>query len=74
MTAYVALLRGILESQGCEEVKTHIQSGNVVFHAPDGIARSKLVEKVDRCLGVQTTSRNWRTVSKIAELAEATIS
>jgi uncharacterized protein (DUF1697 family) len=44
------------------------------LHAPDGIARSKLVEKVDKCLGVQTTSRNWRTVSKIAELAEAIIS
>lgn len=39
------------------------------LHAPDGIARSKLAAKADKCLGVQTTSRNWRTVSKIAELA-----
>lgn len=38
------------------------------LHAPDGIARSKLAGKVDRCLGVQSTSRNWRTVSKISEL------
>ncbi|MGI9273051.1 MAG: DUF1697 domain-containing protein [Woeseiaceae bacterium] len=38
------------------------------LHAPDGIARSKLAAKVDRCLGVQSTSRNWRTVTKISEL------
>ena len=39
------------------------------LHAPDGIGRSKLVAKVDRHLGVATTARNWRTVSKIIELA-----
>ena len=43
--------------------------GNAFYlHAPDGIARSKLAAKVDKCLGVQTTSRNWRTVSKTAAL------
>jgi len=38
-------------------------------HAPDGIGRSKLVEKVEKCLGVEATARNWRTVSKLHELA-----
>jgi uncharacterized protein (DUF1697 family) len=38
------------------------------LHAPDGIGRSKLAEKVDRFLGVSTTARNWRTVSKIMEM------
>lgn len=50
MEPYIALFRGInvggrnilpmndlkalLESMGCQQVKTYIQSGNVVFHAP----------------------------------------
>lgn len=39
------------------------------LYAPDGIGRSKLAAKVEKHLGVATTSRNWRTVSKIIELA-----
>ena len=38
--------------------------------APDGIGRSKLAAKVDRYLGVQTTARNWRTVSKLREMID----
>lgn len=38
------------------------------LHAPSGIGRSKLVAAVDRHLGVATTARNWRTVSKMLEL------
>lgn len=40
------------------------------LHAPDGIGRSKLAAKVEQLLGVEATSRNWRTVSKLAELAK----
>ena len=36
--------------------------------APDGIARSKLAAGVDRCVGVEMTSRNWRSVSKLLEM------
>ena len=44
--------------------------GPVLYlHAPDGVGRSKLAAKIERLLGVPTTARNWRTVSKIAELA-----
>jgi uncharacterized protein (DUF1697 family) len=39
------------------------------LHAPDGIGRSKLAARVEKCLGVQATGRNWRTASKLAELA-----
>lgn len=35
------------------------------LHAPDGIGRSKLAERVEKTLGVAATARNWRTVSKI---------
>lgn len=39
------------------------------LHAPDGIGRFKLAEKVERLLGVQATARNWRTVNKVLEMA-----
>lgn len=43
---------------------------NVFYlHAPDGIGRSKLAARVERLLGVGATARNWRTVSKIGEMA-----
>jgi len=46
--------------------------GKVFYlHAPDGIGRSKLAERVERMLGVAITARNWRSVGKILELAKA---
>jgi uncharacterized protein (DUF1697 family) len=46
--------------------------GDQVFylHAPDGIGKSKVAEKVEKLLGVPATARNWRTVSKIAEIVK----
>ena len=44
------------------------------LHAPDGIGRSRLAARIDRCLGVATTGRNWRSAQAIAELAESIIS
>jgi len=38
------------------------------LHAPDGVARSKFAQGVDRALHMSTTARNWRTVTKLAEL------
>ena len=45
---------------------------NKVFylHAPDGVGRSKLAANSERLLGVSVTDRNWRTVSKIRDMAE----
>jgi uncharacterized protein (DUF1697 family) len=40
------------------------------LHAPDGIGRSKLAEKVEKLLAVPTTARNWNTVSKLLALAK----
>lgn len=42
------------------------------LHAPDGIARSKLAAKAEKILGVPMTARNFRTVSKVADLIELT--
>ena len=44
---------------------------NVFYlHAPDGIGRSKVAERVEKALGVVTTARNWRTVGKIMAMAK----
>ena len=40
------------------------------LHAPDGIGRLKLLASVEKLLGVATTGRNWRTVSKILEMTQ----
>lgn len=44
---------------------------NVFYlHAPEGIARSKLVVNIESCLGVSATGRNLNTVNKILALAK----
>ncbi|MEQ8557323.1 MAG: DUF1697 domain-containing protein [Henriciella sp.] len=57
-----------------EELKAHNEAFELTDEAfyllaPDGIGRSKLVEKLDRTLGVPMTGRNMRTVYKVAALA-----
>lgn len=43
------------------------------LYAPSGIGRSKLAAQVEKALAVPCTARNWRTVSKLAEMvAEST--
>lgn len=64
--------------------KTHISDANellsesesftvigscLYFHAPDGIARSKFANGIDKAFGMSSTGRNWRTTTKLAELA-----
>jgi len=42
---------------------------NVFYiHAPDGIARSKLIVNIEKCLGVTATGRNLNTVNKLTEM------
>ena len=47
----------------------HLINSAFYLHAPDGIGRSKLAANTERLLGVSMTDRNWRTVSKILEMA-----
>jgi uncharacterized protein (DUF1697 family) len=43
----------------------------IYLHAPDGVGRSKLAEKITRApLGVTMTARNWNTVTKLLALAD----
>jgi uncharacterized protein (DUF1697 family) len=44
----------------------------VYLHTPNGYGRSKLSNAFfERRLGTRATTRNWKTVSKLAELASA---
>lgn len=40
------------------------------LHAPNGVGRSKLAAQAERALGVSVTARNWRTISKIMDMAK----
>ncbi len=54
------------------ETENHTLIGNVFYiHAPEGVARSKLVANIESCLGVSATGRNLNTVSKLAEMIKA---
>lgn len=39
------------------------------FYAPESFGNSKLGGRIERLLGVDATARNWRTVTKVLELA-----
>lgn len=43
------------------------------LHTPNGFGTSKLAERFDKSIGVPNTARNWNTVLKLAELAEANL-
>ncbi len=47
-----------------------LDGGVFYLHTPDGLGRSKLASNAERLLGVSATARNWRTVVKLADLAE----
>jgi uncharacterized protein (DUF1697 family) len=43
--------------------------GKVFYlHTPDGTGNSKLAAKVERALGVDTTCRNWRTLTQLLDM------
>ena len=54
-----------------EEFK--VVGSDVLLHYPNGLGRAKLSGALlERRLGVSATIRNWRTVTKLAELSSAT--
>jgi len=40
----------------------------IYLHAPDGIGRSKLAEKIEKLAGVDCTARNLNTVNKLLDM------
>jgi uncharacterized protein (DUF1697 family) len=47
----------------------HLTDRVFYLYAPYGIGRSRLAAQAEPALGVDTTGRNWRSVSKILDLA-----
>lgn len=53
------------------ETENYKLIGNVLYiHAPDGIARSKLIVNIEKCLGVAATGRNLNTVNRLSEMLQ----
>lgn len=40
------------------------------LHAPDGVGRSKLAQRAEKCLGVAATARNGKTVLKLLDMLD----
>jgi uncharacterized protein (DUF1697 family) len=58
-----------LEAVKLPSERFHLDKKVFYLHAPDGIGHSRLAQNVEKCLGVEATSRNWRTVTKVLEMA-----
>jgi uncharacterized protein (DUF1697 family) len=62
---------GALETVKVDSERFELIDNVFYLHAPDGIGRSRLAERVGRGWDVSITARNWRTVTKIMEMATA---
>jgi uncharacterized protein (DUF1697 family) len=49
----------------------HVVGRELFIYFPDGMGRSKLAPMLDRILKAPATVRNWNTVTKLLEMAEA---
>lgn len=58
-----------MEAVKAESERFHLDGEVCYLHTPDGFGRSKLAGLVEKLLGVPATARNWRTVTKLRELA-----
>jgi uncharacterized protein (DUF1697 family) len=64
-----ARIRGLDPSYGAPD-QLEVVGREVYLHCPNSYGRTKLNNAfVERKLGVAATTRNWRTVTKLAELA-----
>jgi len=60
----------LMEDLRSDTERFRLTDAVLYVHAPDGIGRSKLAAKVERCLGVSATGRNWRTVEQLWGMVE----
>lgn len=63
--------RAALDALASETERFEIAPRAFYLHAPDGIGRSKLAEKVERLLGVPATARNLNTCTRLLALLDA---
>jgi uncharacterized protein (DUF1697 family) len=61
-----------LDPKGAEPDECRVIGHEIYLHCPSGYGRSKLSNAYfEKQLGVTATTRNWKTVTKLAELASA---
>ncbi len=61
-----------LEAQAFEPDEFHVVGREVYLHCPNGYGKSKLSNAfLEKQLGVAATTRSWKTVTKLGELAGA---
>jgi uncharacterized protein (DUF1697 family) len=48
-----------------------VRGTEAYLHTPNGMGKTKLVPAIAKKLGLQGTTRNWRSTMKLADLAEA---
>lgn len=47
-----------------------LKGGVFYLYTPDGFADSVLRSRIERCLGVQATGRNWRTANELLRMLD----
>jgi uncharacterized protein (DUF1697 family) len=62
--------REALDRMRAHDERFELAQRVLYLHAPNGTGRSKLAASVEKCLGVATTARNWRTVRKLWEMVQ----
>ena len=61
-----------LDPERAEHDEFHVVGQEIYLHCPNGYGRSKLTNAYfEKHLGVAATTRNWRTVTKLAELVSS---
>lgn len=64
---------GALQERAAAGERVRLAGDALWLYFPNGVARSKLTPRVlDRLAGSPVTTRNWRTVLKLARMAEET--
>lgn len=61
----------VLETLRASDEQVEVRPLAIYLHAPSGIGRSKLAARMESAADCPMTARNWRTVSKLWELARA---
>jgi uncharacterized protein (DUF1697 family) len=76
---HAAVLEDAPDKANVEKVRSYAKEGEKIeivgkvayLHTPSGFGTSKMAERFDKLIGVPNTARNWNTVLKLLELAEA---
>lgn len=76
---HAAVLKGKPQEKDLAAIRAYAVTGEQIevvdkvayLHTPHGFGTSKFAERFDKLIGVPNTARNWNSVLKLLELAEA---